>query len=192
MSKKNIYLLGLITLIGFPLLGILILWFFSGIEPLYVLELNSIFRPSLFLGIFIGIVFAKISLILFNTSFFKEELSSQMKMILDLKLNFWDKIFLSFCAGFGEEILFRSSIQHYLGLWLTTFIFIAIHGYLNPKNWKISLYGLYLFPVILIMGAGFTYFGLWFSIAMHFSYDFILFMSIEEEEEIVFFKKYRV
>jgi membrane protease YdiL (CAAX protease family) len=192
MSKKNIYLLGLITLIGFPLLGILILWFFSGIEPLYVLELNSIFRPSLFLGIFIGIVFAKISLILFNTSFFKEELSSQMKMILDLKLNFWDKIFLSFCAGFGEEILFRSSIQHYLGIWLTTFIFIAIHGYLNPKNWKISLYGLYLFPVILIMGAGFSTLGLWFSIAMHFSYDLILFMSIKEEEEGVFFKKYRV
>lgn len=192
MSKKIIYLLGIVTLLGFPILGMLILWFFSSINPIQVLDLCSIFKPSIFLGLFIGVVFAKISLILFNTSFFKEELSGQMKMILDLKLNFWDKIFLSFCAGFGEEILFRSSIQHYLGIWLTTFIFIAIHGYLNPKNWKISLYGLYLFPVILIMGAGFSTLGLWFSIAMHFSYDLILFMSIKEEEEGVFFKKYRV
>jgi membrane protease YdiL (CAAX protease family) len=95
-----------------------------------------------------------------------------------MNLNVGDAIFLSFCAGFGEELLFRSGMQYYLGIIVTSLIFVAIHGYLNPKNWRYSLYGLLVLPFILLISLGFETFGLWFAIAAHFSYDAVLFIAM--------------
>lgn len=116
-------------------------------------------------------------------------MKQQRNMILSLKLNFWDKVFLSFCAGFGEEILFRAGMQHWCGIWITSVIFIAIHGYLNPKKPKLAMYGLFLIPFIVSLGFALIPLGIWFCIAAHMSYDLILFLMIKEEEEQVFFKK---
>jgi len=152
MSKKTIYLLGLLTLIGFPIVGLLLLYFIKNEDLLAVFQLEKFLHPYTFFGFIIGLIFAKISLLIFNSSFFASELNQQMKLIASLNLSVFDKFFLSFCAGFGEEILFRSSVQSFLGIWITSIIFIAIHGYFNPKNGKISLYGLFLLPFILLLG----------------------------------------
>jgi hypothetical protein len=98
-----------------------------------------------------------------------------------MNLNLVDKIFLSFCAGFGEEILFRVGVQHWLGIWITSILFIAIHGYLNPKKWRLSLYGILLLPFILSLGSWLSPMGIWFCIAAHFSYDLMLFISIDRD-----------
>ncbi|MBK7566807.1 MAG: CPBP family intramembrane metalloprotease [Bacteroidetes bacterium] len=42
-------------------------------------------------------------------------------------------LFLSFCAGVGEELLFRGAIQPWLGIWLTALLFI-FYTDLNPKD----------------------------------------------------------
>lgn len=189
MSKKTIYGLGLLTLIAFPVVGLVLLFFFKPQDLWAVFQLEKFFHPYTFFGLIIGLVFAKLSLIIFNSSFFASELNQQMKLIASLNLTIFDKFFLSFCAGFGEEILFRSSIQSFLGIWLTSIFFIAIHGYFNPKNGKISLYGLFLLPFILLLGYGLPWFGIWFCIAAHFSYDLLLFLSFRKEEEQVFFRK---
>jgi uncharacterized protein len=189
MSKKTIYLLGLLTLLVFPILGILLLYFFKNQPIIAVFQIEKMVHPFTIFGLLIGLVFAKISLVIFNSAFFANELNQQMKLIASLNLTVFDKIFLSFCAGFGEEILFRSSIQSFLGIWITSVLFIAIHGYFNPKNGRISLYGLFLLPFILLLGYGLSWFGIWFCIAAHFSYDLLLFLSFRKEEEQVFFKK---
>ena len=73
----------------------------------------------------------------------------------------------------GEEILFRAGIQDYLililpeikawfegttvdpallntwkyehaSVWITSFLFIVIHGYLSPWNWRLSIYGTFM------------------------------------------------
>jgi hypothetical protein len=41
-----------------------------------------------------------------------------------------------------------------------------------------SLYGMVILPFILLISWGFEHFGLWFSIAAHFAYDVVLFMSM--------------
>ena len=93
---------------------------------------------------------------------------------LDLPLIF----FVSFCAGFGEETLFRGVLQPLLGIWVTALIFVAIHGYLNPNNWKISIYGAYLTIAIGIIGYLSDYFGLTTAIISHMVIDVILFYKL--------------
>jgi len=66
-----------------------------------------------------------------------------------------DIVFIAFCAGIGEELLFRASIQPLLGIWLTAFIFVLLHGYLNINNWRLSLYG--VFMVLVAAGLGYLY-----------------------------------
>ena len=96
------------------------------------------------------------------------------EIIRSMNLTYLDALFISFCAGFGEEILFRVGIQQYLGVVITSVFFVAIHGYLNPFNWRFSMYGLIVLPFILLLSYGYGYFGLWFAISAHFSYDAVL------------------
>jgi membrane protease YdiL (CAAX protease family) len=44
----------------------------------------------------------------------------------------------------GEEILFRGAIQPFLGVAVTSVLFVAVHGYLNPKDWRLSVYGVFM------------------------------------------------
>ena len=97
-------------------------------------------------------------------------------LVRSMKLNYWDAIFLSICAGVGEELLFRVGVQHYIGPFWTSILFVAVHGYLNPFNWKMSLYGLVVLPLSFVLSYGLIEFGLWFSISAHFAYDLILFL----------------
>lgn len=105
------------------------------------------------------------------------------KIVRSMNLNLWDCIFISLCAGIGEELLFRSGVQFYLGPIWTSIIFVAIHGYLNPRNWRVSIYGLIVLPFILVISYGFYEFGLWFSIAAHAAYDFVLFWIISNSTD---------
>src|SRR5690554_7082925 len=98
-------------------------------------------------------------------------------MLKNLKLNWADIIFMSFCAGFGEEILFRAGLQTWFGPWLTSFIFIAVHGYFSPTSLKKNALGILLFPFILLLSFAYEIFGLWFCVAAHFSYDLLMFMG---------------
>jgi membrane protease YdiL (CAAX protease family) len=95
-----------------------------------------------------------------------------------MKLNYFDGFFLSVCAGVGEELLFRSGMQYYAGIWITSLFFVAIHGYFSIKKPLMSLYGLVVLPFILLISIGFNHFGLWFSIAAHFAYDMVLMFAI--------------
>jgi membrane protease YdiL (CAAX protease family) len=101
-----------------------------------------------------------------------------------MNLRVRDGIFLSLCAGIGEELLFRSGIQTYLGWQITSVLFVALHGYLNPWNWRFSVYGLLVLPFIILISIGFYEFGLWFAVAAHFSYDAVLFTIMIKEKRL--------
>jgi membrane protease YdiL (CAAX protease family) len=105
----------------------------------------------------------------------RDEKSRQAKLLQQLKLNSIDMLFLSLCAGIGEELLFRVGIQHYIGPILTSLLFVALHGYYSFTNWRVSLYGLLITPFIFILAYSLEPLGLWFCIAAHFSYDMVMF-----------------
>ena len=177
--KSRIHFLGLITLLVFPIPAIWALWYFDDVKPWKILDFNNLINPKTLLGLSWGMIYAVFSMSIFQLKIFGNELDRQEKLIQSMNLNLTDKIFLSFCAGFGEEILFRVGVQHWLGIWITSILFIAIHGYLNPKKWRLSLYGILLLPFILSLGFWLAPMGIWFCIAAHFSYDLVLFIGID-------------
>lgn len=100
------------------------------------------------------------------------------ELIGKFRLNIADMLFLSLCAGVGEEILFRGAIQHWLGIWITAIVFIALHGYLDPSDWRISIYGLLMVVIVAGMGYLFVQSGLVAAMMAHFLIDVAIFVSL--------------
>lgn len=143
----------------------------------FLLEGNPIWQ-QVTVGLCGGILAGMAGVNLLRHPYIRPAAQRYQKLILQFNLKPVDVIFLSFCAGFGEEILFRGAIQSYLGIWPTAIGFVAIHGYLNPRNLRISIYG--SFMTLAIAGIGYlcVYFGIWSAIAAHFAIDIVLFMSV--------------
>lgn len=148
------------------------------------LQLEKINLIPISYGLEFGICYAFLAIILLKAPIFEKIPLQIDKMVKDLRLNYFDALFLSLCAGIGEELLFRAGIQPFLGIWTTSILFVAIHGYLSIKKPMMSLYGLVVLPFILLISIGFEHFGLWFCVAAHFAYDLVLFLAmiIEDKE----------
>ena len=176
--KVQFHLLGWITLLVFPALGMWPLWYFEEIDLLAILELDKITTPGLLLGIELGLFYGSIVLLVSQADLFKEMSSHQERLFRSLDLKWGDIIFMSLCAAIGEEILFRVSLQTWLGPLLTSILFVAVHGYFNPLSLRKSMLGFLLLPFILLISYGYEVLGLWFSIGAHFSYDLLMFRGV--------------
>ncbi|MCM8534512.1 MAG: CPBP family intramembrane metalloprotease [Lentisphaeraceae bacterium] len=180
MNSKQVHLLGWGTLLGFGILGLLLNSYLNDANLFSPLS----FRDSSFLGIVIGLLYgfsvAYASSLITEGPKLKEACRKYTDKIHALNLSFPQCIFLSFCAGVGEELFFRVALQPQFGLWGTSILFVAIHGYLNPRSY-IFVYGLLL--VFIVAGMGFLYikFDFWSAAAAHFAYDLFLFKEIIKE-----------
>lgn len=176
--KVQFHLLGWVTLLLFPAIGLWALAYFENQDIVPVLELDSIFTIELLLGIELGFFYGALVLLISRADLFKEMSNHQQRLFRSLDLRWVDIIFMSLCAAIGEEILFRAAIQTWFGPWITSLIFIAVHGYFNPLSLKKSMLGFILLPFILLLSYGYELFGLWFSIGAHFSYDLLMFQGV--------------
>ena len=174
LSKKTIMLLALGTLVVFGGVGALLipyvrdmkfLEFMSGIEK-YWLQLT--------IGIIFGIITAKAGWQIIELPKLADTKTFFINLIKPLKLNSGQIIFISICAGVGEELLFRGAVQPMLGIWITSILFVLLHGYLNPFNLPLTLYGIYMVLVIGVMGLMTEYFGILAAMIAHTLIDIIL------------------
>jgi membrane protease YdiL (CAAX protease family) len=181
MKKSYILFLGIITLVGFSALGFSILYFVSDIRPeqLFIHGCSPFEQTAA--GLAYGLATGFIAWQLLKLGFMQRVKNFYGKMLQDLNFSWLDIVFLSLCAGIGEEILFRACMQYYAGIWITSIVFIAIHGYLNPKNWRLSIYGLSMTAVIVGLSYLFEELGMIFAISAHFAIDLFLFGKSEEE-----------
>ena len=102
------------------------------------------------------------------------------ELIQRINPSFGQILFYSFCAGVGEEILFRGAIQPLLGIWPTAIIFVLLHGYINITQYSTTVYGVFL----VFVAAGFGYldnsFGILAPIVAHFVFDVVMFMRLKK------------
>lgn len=182
-NKKLIYLLALVTLFVFPMPSFIVLYYFEGRSFIEILEPSNFQLMPISYGLIYGIIYALVSIKILQAPIFETVPLKIEETVKSMNLSILDGIFISFCAGFGEELLFRAGVQHYLGIWITSFVFVAIHGYFSIRTPKNSLYGLVVFPFILILSYLYEDFGLWFAVAAHFSYDAVLFTSIIRKKD---------
>lgn len=179
-SKNLILLLAFFTLVGFPALGYLIFFLF-GEGNISDLMFGKIIIPfQILLGFPIGWIAALIAAKLIQSNFMLPVREKYGNLITELNLNLWQIIFISICAGVGEEWLFRAFLQPIWGVWITSFVFVALHGYLNPFDWRITVYGIYLTLVIIGLGFMFEYWGIWASAAAHTAIDIVLLLFLSK------------
>lgn len=178
INQQKFFALGLFTLFGFGGIGLAILYFAENITPLQFFTAGKVWWQQLLSGLLFGATAAICALFLVNSRWFKKEMDIFSELILQLAPTYAHAIFYSLCAGIGEELLFRGGLQPYLGVWLTSFIFIALHGYLNPFNIALSVYGLFMVLISSGMGYLFIQYGIISSIAAHFMFDLIMFIVL--------------
>jgi hypothetical protein len=173
--KSRLTGLAWLTLLGFPAIGWLILFFFRD-EPLQVMFRSfSPILQQLAMGLLIGTVLGFGARWIIKRPFLNEVGIKYARIIQSLGISTASIWFVSFCAGFGEELLFRGAIQPLIGIWITAILFVAIHGYLDPRDWKISLYGIFMTLAIAGLGYLTEIFGIWTAASAHMMIDVVLF-----------------
>jgi len=178
MNRTTFFLLGLLTLIGFSALGGWVIEQFQDVRFVSLFQNETPWYTQIGIGLLYGTVTAMGAWLIVNSKFLTDTRTFFARMIQQLRLSIFDILFISFCAGVGEEILFRGAIQPYLGIWITAVLFVAIHGYLNPKNWRLSAYGIYMCLVIGGMGYLCDFLGITCAIAAHFAIDVVLLYAL--------------
>lgn len=174
MHKNRIKLVAWITLLGFPLLGITIVGFVETNPWAFDFRWGSNFWLQLGVGSVYGIITGLLAWALLNTPYLRKVLDFYGNILFQFKLNPLLILFISIAAGVGEEFLFRGVMQAYWGIWITAVFFVAIHGYLNPRDRRITVYGLYMTLIIAGMGYMTEYLGLVSAMAAHTWIDIIL------------------
>lgn len=182
MNKRTIILLGWFTLLFFSAIGCLfIYWWVNPSVEQHLMGSGTVVTQLMF-GLSFGVGTGLLAVAIVRLPFLKETNNYYSELISSMNLSKIEIVFLSFCAGVGEEILFRGALQPLFGVWLVSIVFVAIHGYLNPFDWKLSTYGIYM----VFASAGFGYlflnFGIWAATSAHFTFDVIMFSNLVKLE----------
>jgi membrane protease YdiL (CAAX protease family) len=172
-QKKVLWLMAILTLFGFPLLAWPLLWLQDiSWDDLMAIEYNEI--SYLLVMLSIGLFFGLTIILLTEIPYFDKALSHIKNRLANLELTNFFVVLLSIAAGVGEELFFRGALQPFLGIYLTSLIFVAIHGYFSFRKWAVNFFGLLLFIFICFIGWMAEQYSIWHAIAAHFSYDLVL------------------
>jgi membrane protease YdiL (CAAX protease family) len=184
-EKYTLFWMGMGTLVAFPLVAFIILYFLPESFNLSITGMFKItWRDAYLIPVFLsaGITFGLFVIWLTELDYFEESLAKYRNLLDNFKLSTFHVIFLSICAGVGEEIFFRGAMQplinvftnHWIAIIITAFFFVAIHGYFSLKNRRVNLFAILLSSFIVLLGWSAKEYSLWLAIAGHFSYDLVL------------------
>lgn len=107
-----------------------------------------------------------------------------IEAVSKMKLTNFDRAQLSAFAGAGEELLFRGAIQPILGIWITSVIFIGIHGYFKFTSLGHIIFGVMMFSLSMMLGYLFEYAGLIAAMTAHAVYDVIMLQLVQNENSM--------
>lgn len=174
-KKRAIIIAGLITVFGIGGAGFIMMYFVQrkGLQEIFLFYPHSFFVQVVF-GLSYGLLTGFLLQILLKTRSLANARHYFARLVKGYEVNSFDIFFISLCAGIGEEMFFRGAVQHWLGIWLTSIIFILLHGYFNPKDMPLFIYG----TVLLVVSCGFGYLmlysGIYAAMASHFIIDVML------------------
>jgi membrane protease YdiL (CAAX protease family) len=175
MARKSLIMqLALATIIGMPLVALIVDHFSETVDLRAALIGDGVFWRQLLYGSIAGLIIAVIAQLLISSPLLSKVNTTYANLLGRFNLNWSEITFVSLCAGVGEELLFRGAIQPFMGIPLTSVLFVAIHGYLSPKNWRLSIYGIYMSIAIAVLGYFTVKFGLLAAIIGHTVIDIYL------------------
>ena len=174
MTKKTLFLLAGGSLILFSIAGWLIMKFFGPVELSKVLQFGLYLPLQIMLGSILGLLLGLLAWWLINRPYFNETREFFVDIIGQFRLSWLEVLLVSCCAGIGEEILFRGAIQPFLGIGWTSLLFVLLHGYINPFNQSLTVYGIFMVLAVSMLGYAAFQWGLVIAIVAHTVIDIIL------------------
>jgi len=174
ISKKSILWMAVGTIVVFGGLGLLIISFVRPAGIVDFLQGSARLWVQITIGLVVGFVTAKGAWQIVELPLLKDTKQFFSGLIRPLKLNMLEIVFISICAGIGEELFFRGAIQPILGVWFTSILFVLLHGYLNPFKLYLSMYGAYMVLVIGVLGLLTDHFGIITAMVAHTVIDVVL------------------
>jgi membrane protease YdiL (CAAX protease family) len=192
-EKYTLFWMGMATLVAFPLVAFVLLVFLPASFHLSFIEMFELtWRDIKLIPIFLsaGISFGLFVIWLTELDYFEKSLAKYRNLLDNYKLTTFHVIFLSICAGLGEEVFFRGAMQplinvflnHWYAIAITAVFFVAIHGYFSFKNKRVNLFAVLLTLFIVLLGWSAHEYSLWLAIAGHFSYDLVLLFYYKEQK----------
>ncbi len=178
-DKKRLLYISWLTLFGMSAMGILLIFFVQKQDVAVALLGRERYYLQVVSGLFFGSLSALLGVLLIRGKNFKGVRSFLEDMIGDMNLSVTQIVVYSACLSIGEEMLFRAGIQPIINIWPAAFLFVLLHGYINPANLNLTVYGFFL----VLIGAGFGYLfkflGLFSSVTAHFIYDVSMFCVLK-------------
>lgn len=174
MTRRTLFILAAGSLVLFTLAGWFIMHFVGPVSLPQAFKYGDSLPLQVLLGLMVGILIGTLGWLLINRPYLSSTKEFFVEIIGQWKLNWAEILFVSCCAGIGEEILFRGAVQPLIGIGWTSLLFVVLHGYINPFNPSMTVYG--IFMVLAVAGMGWVAFhrGLVSAIVAHTVIDVIL------------------
>jgi len=173
-----VWALGGLTLLVFGVGGALLMALAQGRDPLGAVLGPWPWTGQAALGLGAGLVIGLAARALVRTGWMREVDERFARLIGARVRSGAEAAFLSVCAGVGEELFFRGALQHWLGVLPTAVLFVAIHGYLDPRDRRMLAYGGLLTAGMVGVGALAQHAGLLAAMLAHTVIDLVLFEQL--------------
>ena len=182
-SSRQWLVLSLISTAVYVALACIIFYFFHDSETGYVFAHGLSTGNQLGAGIVSGSIGAAIIWFIMSRPPVSGILDDFyiIRMISQTRLSSFDRVQLSLFAGAGEELLFRGAIQPLMGIWITSVIFVGIHGYFKFKSPGHLLFGGMMFGLSVGLGYLFEHAGLIAAMSAHATYDIIMLRVVSKK-----------
>ena len=180
-DRKTLYYASLFSGLIWLILGSLILYYFQEKTLFSLLSDQENLMLQLTAGAIFGLILGAVAVLLIRHPAYRHILKDYaiIRQIQEFSLTPVLIFFISIIAGITEEILFRAAIQPLLGVWITSLIFIAIHGYIRFKSANHFLFTLFTFVLSMVLGLLTLHLGVVSSMAAHAIYDVIVLFGIQ-------------
>jgi len=177
MPRNTLFLLAGTSLLLFSTMGWAVMEYFGTVSLAEALTSGPSMVMQVFSGLFLGLVLGTTAWLLINRPFLKSTKEFFADIIGPWKLTWLEVVFVSGCAGIGEEILFRGGIQPF-GIAWTSLLFVALHGYITPFNRPLTIYGIFMVMAIALLGLATIHLGLVVAIVAHITIDILLLFKL--------------
>lgn len=176
ITPRSLSILSMVSGFIWLIAGLIVVTLFHDESITEIILTGRQFSLQVLLGTLFGLLFGWVGVILLNLDSLRKTLNDY-KIIQILNVTPLSKpliIQISLIAGLTEEFLFRAAIQPLIGIWLTSIIFIALHGYIRFKTVNHLLFTIFTFALSMMLGYLYIYFGLISAIIAHAVYDYLL------------------
>ncbi|MDR8389644.1 CPBP family intramembrane metalloprotease [Aliifodinibius sp. S!AR15-10] len=179
----NLLVLSVISALVYVVVGWLIFYFFRDMGVESAFDHGFSVSTQLAIGTGSGIVGAGIISYLMDRPPISGVLDDFyiVRILSNTRLGLFDRTQLSLFAGAGEEFLFRGAMQPLLGIWVTSLIFVGLHGYFKFQKLGHIAFGVMMFGLSMGLGYVYEYAGLIAAMTAHAIYDMIMLYQVTKK-----------